>query len=78
MGAHAFVKSGVTIGDGAVVAARGHYRRPPYAIVGGNLARVMLMRFPNGIIEWLLAAPNGGLCHLIVWKHCRFPELKHV
>ena len=43
IGAHAVILSGVTIGDGAVVAAGAvvHQDVMPYAIVGGVPARVL-------------------------------------
>lgn len=46
---------GVTIGDGAVIAAFSVVTRdvPPYAIVGGNPAKVIKYRFPEGIIAAL-------------------------
>jgi acetyltransferase-like isoleucine patch superfamily enzyme len=54
MGFGAVVLSGVTIGRGAIVAAGSVVTRdiPPYAIVGGNPARTLTMRFtPDEIIE---------------------------
>jgi acetyltransferase-like isoleucine patch superfamily enzyme len=58
IGANAFIKSGIIIGDGAVIAAGAVVVKdvPPYAIVGGNPARVIRMRFPDDIIERLLAS----------------------
>ena len=52
----ATLMSGVTIGDGAVVAANSHVCKdvPPYAMVGGNPARVIKMRFPEPVVERLL------------------------
>ena len=52
----ATIMPGVTIGDGAVVAANSHVVRdvPPYAIVGGNPARVIKMRFPDDVVRRLL------------------------
>lgn len=48
---------GVTIGHGAIVAAGAVVVSdvPPYAIVGGNPAKVLRMRFSDAIIEKLLA-----------------------
>ena len=47
---------GVTIGDGAVIAARSVVVQdvPPYAIVGGNPAKLIKYRFSQEIIEELL------------------------
>lgn len=46
----------LTIGDGAVIAADSVVVKdvPPYAIVGGNPARVIKYRFPPNVIEALL------------------------
>jgi len=47
---------GVTIGDGAVIAANSHVVKdvPPYAIVGGNPAQIIKYRFKPSIIKKLL------------------------
>ena len=47
--AHAFVGPGVTVGEGAVVAARAVVTRdvPPWAIVAGNRARIVAWRRPS-------------------------------
>lgn len=56
IGAAALILDGITIGSGAVVAAGAVVTRdvPPYAIVGGNPARVIRHRFPPEIIAALL------------------------
>ncbi|MFL1677410.1 CatB-related O-acetyltransferase [Paenibacillus dendritiformis] len=56
IGIDSYVLSGVTIGHGAVIAARSTVSKdiPPYAIAGGNPARVIRYRFPPHIIEGLL------------------------
>ncbi|WP_319804730.1 CatB-related O-acetyltransferase [Entomomonas sp. E2T0] len=53
------ILSGVTIGHGAVIAARAVVTKdvPPYAIVGGNPAKVIRYRFPEDICQALLAHP---------------------
>lgn len=57
LGSAATILSGVTIGHGAVVAARAVVARdvPAYAIVAGNPARVIKYRFEEGQIAALLA-----------------------
>jgi len=50
------IMSGVTIGDGAVIACNSHIIEsvPPYAIYGGNPAKLIRYRFESEIIERLL------------------------
>ncbi|WP_425354555.1 CatB-related O-acetyltransferase [Jiella sonneratiae] len=57
LGMESLVMPGVTIGDGAIVAARSTLVSdvPPYAIVGGNPARVIRMRFDEATVARLLA-----------------------
>lgn len=52
IGYDALIMAGVTIGDGAIIAARAVVTAdvPPYAIVGGNPARILRHRFdPEGV-----------------------------
>lgn len=58
LGSQAMIMSGVTIGHGAVVAARAVVTRdvPPYAIVAGNPAKVVRLRLPEAQVEALLAS----------------------
>jgi virginiamycin A acetyltransferase len=57
IGERAVIYSGVTIGDGAVVAGDAVVAKsvPPYAIVAGNPARVVRYRFTDDVVERFLA-----------------------
>jgi virginiamycin A acetyltransferase len=56
VGYDALVMPGVRIGDGAIVATRSVVTAdvPPYAVVGGNPARVIRTRFDEATVERLL------------------------
>jgi virginiamycin A acetyltransferase len=57
IGYEAVLMPGVTVGDGAIIAAKSVVVSdvPPYAIVGGNPARLIRQRFGNDLVEALLA-----------------------
>lgn len=56
IGHGAMIMNGVTIHNGAVVAANSVVTKdvPPYAVIGGNPAKVIKYRFPQDTIEKLL------------------------
>jgi virginiamycin A acetyltransferase len=56
IGYEALFMPGVKVGDGAIVGARAVVTRdvPPYAVVGGNPAKIIRMRFDAGVIDLLL------------------------
>jgi len=56
IGSSVTIMSGLEIGDGAVIAANSHVvsNVEPYAIVGGNPARLVRMRFDEEIIALLI------------------------
>lgn len=56
MGYESLVMPGVKIGDGSIIASRSVVSSdvPPYAIVGGNPAKIIRYRFSESIIDALL------------------------
>jgi len=56
IGMNVFIMDGVEIGDGAIVAANSHIINniEPYAIYGGNPAKLIKYRFPKETINKLL------------------------
>lgn len=57
IGHNAAIMPGVTIGHGAIIGANAVVANdvPPYAVVGGNPARLIRMRYPDDVIAELLA-----------------------
>lgn len=79
IGEGAYIKAGVTIGHGAVVGMGSVVTRDvePYAIVAGNPAKLIRMRFDKRVIEALLKMawwdmPDTELCR--VAKYFDRPE----
>lgn len=56
IGCNALILSGVSIGQGAIVAAGSVVTKdvPPYAIIGGSPAKIIKYRFSKRVIEYLL------------------------
>lgn len=67
----ATILGGVTIGDGAAVAGYSVVTKdvPPYAIVGGNPAKIIRYRFPEETIQELLTYP---------WWNLPIEEIKQI
>jgi virginiamycin A acetyltransferase len=63
VGANSLILSGVIIGQGSVVAAGSVVTKniPPYAIVGGNPAKVIRLRFSETVIKKLLTIDYSKL-----------------
>ncbi|WP_081724718.1 CatB-related O-acetyltransferase, partial [Asticcacaulis sp. YBE204] len=59
IGAQTFIKNGVSLGDGCIVASNSVVTKdvPPYAIVAGNPAQIVKFRFDDRVIENLLNLP---------------------
>mgnify|MGYP003451628448 FL=1 len=57
IGAHCAIKSGITIGDGSVIASGSVVVKDvePYTIVGGNPAKPIRLRFPQEIVDRFIA-----------------------
>lgn len=57
LGHECAILPGVKVGDGAIIGAKAVVTKdvPPYAIVGGNPAKIIRMRFSDEIVAQLLA-----------------------
>jgi virginiamycin A acetyltransferase len=73
LGYESVVLPGVRVGDGAIVAAKSVVAAdvPPYAVVGGNPARVLRQRFAPGEVERLLRVAWWDWPADLVSKHVR-------
>lgn len=71
IGYDSLILSGVTIGQGAIVAAGSVVTKnvPPYAIVGGNPAKVIKYRFNTDLIDELLKVNYSELTIEEIEKH---------
>ncbi|MDE7422959.1 MAG: CatB-related O-acetyltransferase [Lachnospiraceae bacterium] len=71
IGQNAIILSGVHIGQGAVIAAGAIVTKdvPPYAIVGGNPAKVIKYRFEDDIINELLKIDFAELSKEMIEEH---------
>jgi virginiamycin A acetyltransferase len=70
LGSGCMILSGVTVGHGAVVAARAVVTRdvPAYAVVAGNPARIVRHRFDAATVEALVATAWWDLPHPAVTR----------
>lgn len=71
LGTNAMIMSGLRIGKGAIVAAGAIVTKdvPPYAIVGGNPAKIIRMRHSPEVIEALLSIDLSTLSDEAIRAH---------
>jgi len=69
IGANSFIKAGISIGDGAIIGAGSVVTRDvaPYAVVGGNPAKLIKYRFDETVIDRIQASK---------WWHFAIPNIK--
>jgi len=70
IGEDSLILSGVTVGQGAIIAARSVVVKnvPPYSIVGGNPAKVIKKRFDEETINILIKHMNYSAMRLPITK----------
>ena len=85
IGAKSIVMDGVTIGDGAIIAAGSVVTKdvPPFAIVGGVPAKIIRFRFSQDIIDrleviqwWNL--PDDEITHSVDLFHIKDPSMADI
>ena len=71
IGQNAIILSGISIGQGSIVAAGAVVTTdiPPYAIVGGVPAKVIKYRFSESVIEYLLSLDYSSLNEELIELH---------
>ena len=71
IGANSIILSGITINQGAVIAAGSVVTKdvPPYAIVGGNPAKIIKYRFTESVIQKLLSVDFSELTDEIILRN---------
>ena len=81
IGRESVILPGVHIGDGAIIAARSVVAKdvPAYTVAGGNPVRVLKQRFPEDLVQLLLAwrtCPRRSwrrpcrCCATRIWTRC--------
>ena len=85
IGARSIIMDGVSIGDGAIVAAGSVVTKdvPPYAVVGGSPAKIIKYKFSQDIIDrleeiqwWNL--PDEEITKVVDLFHVKNPSLEEI
>lgn len=85
IGARSIIMDGVSIGDGAIVAAGSVVTKdvPPYAVVGGSPAKIIKYKFSQDIIDrleeiqwWNL--PDEEITKVVDLFHVENPSLEEI
>lgn len=74
IGVNAFIKGGISIGDGAIIGAYSVVTKDvePYTIVAGNPARVIRKRFDDAVIEALQKSKWWELDEIELQKKAKY------